>query len=223
MTPAPNARDLISRARAGDRAAFDALASKYRSLLQAFVRSELGAQLRGRVEAGDIVQETFLKAFRSIDQFEGATEAAFRGWLLAIARNVIRGQGRRLSSQKASLGREVSLDAETSTHSRTLEKLAATLVSKSDSPSRILRGRERYQRLKKALGSLVPDHRRVIVLARLEELPMKEVARRMARSPKAASNLLARALRELKAAFGSTDSFHLPVSGVDAEGGGLAP
>ena len=49
-----------------------------------------------------------------------------------------------------------------------------------------------------------------IRLARLEGLPVKEVARRMHRSEKATSVLLVRAQLKLKTIFGDTESLHLP-------------
>ena len=76
--------------------------------------------------------------------------------------------------------------------------------------SRAVRRGERFERLEKALASLSPDHREVVVLARIEGLQMKEIAQRMERSVTAVQNLLFRALKELKKAFGDTGSFHLP-------------
>ena len=78
------------------------------------------------------------------------------------------------------------------------------------SQSRDARRNERFERLQRALDSLSDEHRRVVMLARIEKLPIAEVARRLERSPAATSQLLWRALKKLKESFGSTDSFHLP-------------
>ena len=59
----------------------------------------------------------------------------------------------------------------------------------------------------------------MIRLARVERLPISEVARRMDRSPGATSQLLWRALRKLKDSFGSTDSLHLPPRALEETGG----
>ena len=64
--------------------------------------------------------------------------------------------------------------------------------------------------MEKALESLSDDHRQVVTLARLEGLKVKEIAKRMDRSPDAVKKLLARALMHLKESFGDTESFHLP-------------
>jgi RNA polymerase sigma factor (sigma-70 family) len=64
--------------------------------------------------------------------------------------------------------------------------------------------------LQRALESLSPDHREVILLARVEGLSMKEIAERLHRSPNAVVQLLWRALKKLRDAFGETESLHLP-------------
>ena len=50
----------------------------------------------------------------------------------------------------------------------------------------------------------------MIELARLDGLPIQEIARRMDRSPNAVSQLLARALKQLRSSFGDTESLGLP-------------
>ena len=73
-----------------------------------------------------------------------------------------------------------------------------------------LRRKERFDRLQEALKKLSPDHRQVILLARIEGLPMAQIAERMNRSPKAVHQLLWRALQNLRTTFGETESFRLP-------------
>ena len=71
------------------------------------------------------------------------------------------------------------------------------------------------QRLETALAGLRPDYREVIILARIREPPIKEIARTTGRTPEAVSMLLLRALRQLKKYFGNTDSFTLPAWSLD--------
>ena len=61
-----------------------------------------------------------------------------------------------------------------------------------------------------ALDKLSGDYRKVIYLARVEGLPMKEIATHMGRSPEAVKKLLGRALEKLRERFGETESLHLP-------------
>lgn len=72
---------LVERTQAGDRRAFDLLASKYRRRL---IRM-LSLLVHDTVEAEDIAQETFIRAFRAIRGFRH--EAAFSTWLYQIGLN----------------------------------------------------------------------------------------------------------------------------------------
>ena len=84
---------LVRRAQEGERAAFDLLVSKYQRRLMRLV-SRL---IHDQAEAEDVVQETFIKAYRALRHFRG--EAAFYTWLYRIgintAKNSLATQGRR--------------------------------------------------------------------------------------------------------------------------------
>lgn len=184
--------ELIGRARAGDPAAFERLAAALRPRLEALVRTRLGTHLERLAERDDVIQETLLRAFRSIDGYRPTGEDSFFRWLGGIANHVILEFAKKERREVI-----VPLDADVPDSSHVSQSTAG-------------RRKERFERLKRALDSLSPDHRRVILLARVERLPIKEVARRMERTPNAAAQLLWRALQNLKESFGSTDSFHLP-------------
>jgi RNA polymerase sigma-70 factor, ECF subfamily len=72
---------LLDAARAGDREAFDRLTEPYRRQIQVHCYRMSGS-LEG---AEDLVQDTFLRAWRGIAGFEG--RSSFRGWLYRIATN----------------------------------------------------------------------------------------------------------------------------------------
>ena len=184
-------QELIDRARQGDAAAFGKLAAVHRTGLLLFIRTRLGARLRAETEAEDILQETYLKAFDSVDRFEWQGDRSFFKWIATIAEYIIRGLGR---SQK---GAAALLDF--------------NHADSAPSPSRALRREERLERLQTALQSLDEDHQTVIRLARFEGLSTSEVARRMNRSPGAVRHLLLRALEKLRTNFGEdTESLGLP-------------
>ncbi len=182
---------LLGRARSGDRAAFERIADRCRPRLEALIRLRIGSDLGARVEVDDIVQETLLKGFTSIDTLRADDESAFFAWLTGIARNVMlhlaRHHGRRPS---------VPYDEEKTTS--------------DPSPSKGIRRSERFDRLQDSLDALSAEHREVILLARIEGLPAEEVARRMDRSQGAVAQLLWRALRKLRERFGDTQSLGLP-------------
>jgi RNA polymerase sigma-70 factor (ECF subfamily) len=74
---------LVRAAQRGDRSAFARLYDEYAGL----VRATAVTRLRGD-ETADVVQETFLRALRRLNSLRKAE--AFAGWLVAIARNIIR-------------------------------------------------------------------------------------------------------------------------------------
>ncbi len=57
---------LLKQARAGDEAALGRLLELYRNYLRLVARALIGQALRVRLDASDLVQETFLKASREI-------------------------------------------------------------------------------------------------------------------------------------------------------------
>ncbi len=192
---------LIEKARRGDHRAFERIVLRFNKHVTATVSSEFGRTLRRRVEVDDLVQETFLQAFRSIEQFRGECEGTLQRWLSTIARHVVQGQGRKMTAKKAGFQREIDVPV-------------SSIEDVDTTPTKGPQREERFERLKAAIGSLRPSHRQVITLARLKGLPIKETARRMGRSEKATSVLLVRAMLKLRKAFGDTESLHLPRRGL---------
>ena len=162
-------KDLILSARRGDRDAFDILVLRQRPRFEALVRSRLGRELGEYVPMEDVTQESFLRALRSIETLRGEDAEAFLRWLGGIANHVILETARRHKRELIlALGDDVGDD-------------------ESASPSRAGRRDERFERLQAALDSLTEDHRRVIWLARIQRLPIQEIAERLDRSPAASS------------------------------------
>jgi RNA polymerase sigma-70 factor (ECF subfamily) len=193
-------RSLLERARGGDREAFGEIAERFRPRLANQIEARLGPALRAVLEVEDVLGETFACALESIERFQWRDEETFYRWLGSIAEHVIRNASRKQGWSQLALDRDVA--------------------AAGASPSADLRRGERFDRLEAALNRLSPDHRRALVLARLEGLTIEEISRRMDRSRDAVKKLLARALHELRRYFGDTESFHLPDRRLDGGGAG---
>ena len=177
---------LLLRAREGSPEALDALYGRCAPRLLALIRLKLGPTLRARLESRDILQSTLLRSFRAIPELEAGDRDSLMAWLARIAENEIRDRADHHRRQRRDAGREVPLDAR-------VESLRAPVRSLS---SRVALD-EKALRLEAALERLAEDHRRVIVLRKLEELSWREVARRMHRGEDACRMLLARAMKAL--------------------------
>ena len=85
---------LLARVRDGDQAALGQLLDLYRNYLRVVARAMIGQALRVRLDASDLVQETFLKAHQEFGQFLGGTEPELTAWLRQILVRTLANQAR---------------------------------------------------------------------------------------------------------------------------------
>jgi RNA polymerase sigma-70 factor, ECF subfamily len=157
--------DFIEKLKARDAAAFDTLVERYSGEVFALLyRLSQNAD-----EAGDLTQETFLNALRSIHKFRG--DAGIRTWLFRIAvnesRNRFRWWKRRRRDQTVSLDSLIG-----STEMLVSETIADTGLSPEEE---VLR-RERESALRMALLDLPPAFREAVILCDIEGLSYEETA-----------------------------------------------
>jgi RNA polymerase sigma-70 factor (ECF subfamily) len=198
----PDPEQLLGAARAGDASALGQLLELYRSYLATLARLQIGRRLQGKVDASDLVQETFLEAYRDFAQFRGAKESELVGWLRRIlARNLANQVERYCGTQSRDIRLERQLVLELDQSSRILDQC---LVARSSSPSHQAVRREQAVLLADALGRLPADYREVLVLRHLEGLSFPQVAERMERTVEGVKKLWARALDRLRRYMGAS-------------------
>ena len=95
-----------------------------RPWLQMLAERQLPGALQGKVDASDIVQQTFIDAWRGRDQFRGTTHAERLAWLRVILTRVILRNDRDQKAAKRGAGREKQLQAAIDQTSMCLERLA---------------------------------------------------------------------------------------------------
>jgi RNA polymerase sigma-70 factor, ECF subfamily len=192
VTDAPTPDQLLALARAGDSLALGKLLELYRGYLSLLARLQIGRLLQGKVDAADLVQDTFLEAHRNWERFRGTTEAELLGWLQRILAARVSDLVRHfLRSQR----RDVRLERELEQSS---EDLDGGLQAKQDSPSQQAAQREQGILLANALALLPEDYREVLILRHLEGLTFPAVAQRMERSLDSVKKLWMRALERLR-------------------------
>jgi RNA polymerase sigma-70 factor (ECF subfamily) len=191
---------LLRQARAEQGSAFGQLLELYRRYLELLARVQIGRRLQRKVDAADLVQDTFLEAHRHFGRFQGSTEAEFVSWLRQIlAANL----AMLLRHYLGTRGRDVRLERELAFElDRSSQVLDRGLLAASSSPSQQAARREQAVLLADALGQLPETYREVIILRHLEGLSFPEVARRMQRSLDSVKNLWARALGQLRRFLG---------------------
>jgi RNA polymerase sigma-70 factor (ECF subfamily) len=189
-------QQLLCRARAGDGAALGELLGLYESYLEILARLQIGRRLQGKVDAADLVQETFLQAHRHFIRFHGTSEAELVTWLRRILASRLEKMIRRYcGTVRRDIRMERRLAAELDQSSRLLDK---GLVASGSTPSQRAIRREQAVLLADALRRLPCDYREVLVLHHLEELSMPEIARRLGRTLDSVKNVWVRALARLR-------------------------
>jgi RNA polymerase sigma-70 factor (ECF subfamily) len=136
----------------------------YWDYLNALAQREIGHDLRAKGDPADIVQETFLDAYRDRSKYQGSTEAEYRAWLRAILRNNARTFRRRYrDAAMRGVTREISL-AEIGAD---LEgRFAVESQMGFEAASQDMIRREEIQRLRGAIG-LLPARERAALLSKL--------------------------------------------------------
>jgi RNA polymerase sigma-70 factor (ECF subfamily) len=194
-----NVESLIQLARGGDQAVLGQLLSSYRNYLRLLAKIEIGRRLQGKVDASDVVQETFLEAHRHFPNFQGDVGGQLTQWLRAILAATLANTVRRyLGTQARDLRLERDLAAELDQSTCALGQI---LVDPHSSPSQqVMRG-EQSLLVAEAMARLPDDYQTVLVLRHLEGLTFPQVAERMGRTLDSVEKLWLRGLTRLKREF----------------------
>ncbi|HTU20984.1 MAG TPA: sigma-70 family RNA polymerase sigma factor [Gemmataceae bacterium] len=185
--------ELLHDARCGSAEALGQLFQACRGYLLTVARQEMAAALRAKVDAADIVQETFIEATRDFTVFRGETEQELLGWLRGILRHNLADLSRYFQMCCRSLSQEVRL----------LDQLANFLIAgsargKAWTVCEQLIAQEQCLALETALQHLPTTYRWVLQLRYGERCSFSEIGNRLQRSPEAARKLVCRSLQCLR-------------------------
>jgi RNA polymerase sigma-70 factor (ECF subfamily) len=152
-------RRLIADCLHGDTAAFGVLVGRYQDRLYNTVYRLVG----NAEDAHDVVQEAFLSAYQSLENFKG--DSRFFTWLYRIAVNTAISLKRK---KKVTLRLDASRNGEGSAEPAD--------PSESNRPGYALEREEQGREVQRALGRLSPEHRTVLVLKDIEGQKYEEMA-----------------------------------------------
>ncbi len=158
-------RVLVERAQQGDKTSFDILVSKYqRKLFRLVLRF-----VHNQTEAEDVVQETFIKAYRALHQFRG--DSAFYTWIYRIgintARNFLDNRGRRVPASTDMTAEQM----ESFSEGENLRDI--------NTPESVLASKQIAETVNLAMNELPDDLRSALMLREIEGLSYEEIATAM--------------------------------------------
>lgn len=142
---------LLTRWRGGDERAATEIVERHAPALARFA-----ASLGVRAEIEELVQDTFVRAFASLEGFRG--ESTLRTWLFTIMRRLV------LDQRRSRARRPVSVPVE-----------EEDVVTEFDALDGIVAS-EMEQKVKRAVAELTPTQREVFTLRVMEGLSYKEIA-----------------------------------------------
>jgi RNA polymerase sigma-70 factor (ECF subfamily) len=154
----PSDEILAERVARGDVAAFAILYDRYAPRVYAW-----SAHVLGTAEAEDVVQDVFTRLWNKAAQFD-AKRGRFAWWFIAVARHQIGGQLRRRTLRQ----RIVAADE--------IDRVIANAPDRGAGPDELAWTHEETEEVRRALGSLPDEQRRVILLAYFAGLSQSEIA-----------------------------------------------
>ena len=156
--------ELVERARDGDARAFEALVNRYKDRIYSYV----SRMLHDPIEAEDIAQETFVRAFQSLPHFRGAS--SLQTWLYRIASNLVIDSVRR---QKRREDNALSLDAPVDTDDGDMQR---ELADERRGPAELAESSVIQEEVRSAVARISPKLRPVLVMYDLQGMSYQEIA-----------------------------------------------
>jgi len=172
----------VERARSGDSDAFRLLVEQHSHAI-----FRLAFRMTGNEQdAEDVVQETFLRAYRQLDKYEA--RSSFSTWLFRIASNysldLIRMRKRHEDRRERAASEE--------------HDILNVIPVDTPGPDRIVYGTEVQQKVSAALNQLSAQERTAFVLRHFEGLSIEEIGEALGTGSNATKHSIFRAVQKLR-------------------------
>jgi len=172
---------LVREIKDGNIEIYAELMHRYERKIYAFIYHMLKSSSMESL-ADDLSQETFYKAYRSLETFR-EVEASFSTWLYTIARNTVLSEMRKQSSKF-----QVSLDQTGFMPHASAEAM----------PEQTLLRNEKVNLVREAINNLPEKQRSALILREYEQLEYQEIANILGQTVSAVKSLLFRARASVK-------------------------
>lgn len=177
-------------------------------------------RMLGSADAEDAVQETFIRAWRGIEQFEG--RSALRSWLYRIATNVcldmLESRKRRARPMDLGPAGEPIVENLRTPDQLWIDPMPDALVVPDGDPAEVIAGRESVRlALVAALQQLPPRQRAVLILCEVLRWKASEVAELLETSVASVNSALQRARATLEASKATPSTTSPSVDAADEE------
>jgi len=194
----PSLDSLIDRVLHGDRNALAEVFATHRDRLWRIVSFRIDPRLRGRVDADDVLQESYLNAERRIAHvIQDAPDGMFVWFRMIVSQTMAEIHRRHLGVQRRDPMREQSLHAGFSADATSFS-ISSHLFGHLTSPSQAALRKELSEQLEFALSSMEELDREVLAMRHFEELSNRETANALGLTEQAASARYVRALTRLQ-------------------------
>ena len=209
----------VSRAVAGDEAAMAELFDEHRDRLKRMIELRLNRKLHGRVDASDVLQETYVDLAKQLKNYSEDPAIPFFIWLRRITvQRLIMVHRKHLGTAMRDAAMEVNLQRSAAPEASSVF-LASHLVGQLTTVSqRVLRD-ERQDKLREVLDNLDNNDREIIALRHFEHLTIAEIASLYDVTEASAGMRHLRALRKLKKHLGQQPDLFDSIAGFGNERG----
>ena len=170
---------------------------EHQSRLLRMIEVRLQPELRRRVDANDVLQETFMEAYRQLREGVSYPKISALVWLrLIVGQQLVAIYRKYCKTQKRDIGREISIS-----EGKVQANPSATsifLVGTLTSPSVAARRYEITVKIRECLEKLSPTDREILSLRHFEQLSNRETAEELNLEPNVASVMYLRALKKFR-------------------------
>ncbi|MBL8878393.1 MAG: sigma-70 family RNA polymerase sigma factor [Phycisphaerales bacterium] len=195
---------LCQSAVRGDTAALERLLWIYHGRLLSAARRKIGVDWQGKLDAEDILQETYVHVFADIRGFQYQGEDSFLHWASRILDHRFIDQVRRMRARKRDAQREIAPAAAGDSR---YDGFIARCFPDLNTPSIALSRQDALRAIVMCMAQLPEHYREVVQRHYLDEEPLAAIASDMNRSEDAVRRMASRALDQLEICLGRASDY----------------